>query len=394
MKNPSQSKTNLKQADIIVGIPSYNEADTIPFVAHQADLGLQKYFKDMKGVIINVDNNSPDNTKSAFLKTKTKTQKIYISTPPGIKGKGNNFLNLFKKARELKAKIVIVVDADLKSITPEWIEKLGKSIEFGHDYATPNYVRNEYDGTITNHICYPLIYGLLGINIRQPIGGDFACSGKLTQHYLDQKWNKSITQYGIDIFMTLNAIFGGFKIVQVSLGSKIHKPSAPKLNEMSSQVMETLFKILLANKDKWPKKEIKKITTPCRVGKTVTGKPQGLSLDYKYIKAEALDDFSRHYKTLEKYLSRNIYNKLSDMYFFKKRLTINADLWSKVLYSMLKIYEKQGQKACIIESLKPLYFGRNLSFIMETLDMDFRESEEKIVKQAETFWKNRNIMFS
>ena len=79
-----------KKVDIIVGIPSFNEADTISFVVKQVDLGLQKYFKNSKSVIINVDNNSPDNTKQVFLKTKTKTPKLYISTPPGVTGKGNN----------------------------------------------------------------------------------------------------------------------------------------------------------------------------------------------------------------------------------------------------------------------------------------------------------------
>ena len=84
------NKEKIKQADIIVGIPSYNEADNIAFVAEQASLGLKKYFPKLKAVIINVDNNSEDGTKEAFLNAKTKVPKIYISTPKGITGKGNN----------------------------------------------------------------------------------------------------------------------------------------------------------------------------------------------------------------------------------------------------------------------------------------------------------------
>ena len=73
-----------------------------------------------KAVIINVDNNSPDGTRDAFMETPTKVPKIYISTPEGVKGKGNNVRNLFKAAVELNAQAVAMV-ADMaypSSISP------------------------------------------------------------------------------------------------------------------------------------------------------------------------------------------------------------------------------------------------------------------------------------
>ena len=85
----------IKQAEIIVGIPSYNEAETIGFVVEQASKGLEKYFPGKKSVIINVDNNSPDGTKQAFFGAEASAPRIYISTAEGIKGKGYNFHNLF-----------------------------------------------------------------------------------------------------------------------------------------------------------------------------------------------------------------------------------------------------------------------------------------------------------
>ncbi len=53
--------------DVVVGIPSYNESKTIGYVTHIAGRGLAKYFPDAGNVIVNVDNNSPDDTKGAFL---------------------------------------------------------------------------------------------------------------------------------------------------------------------------------------------------------------------------------------------------------------------------------------------------------------------------------------
>ncbi len=94
----------------MVSIPSYNEADTIAYAALQAAEGLIRYFPGGRAVVINCDNNSPDHTREAFLKTPIPVPKIYISTDPGVRGKGSNLRNLFRKAVELKAKAIVVVD--------------------------------------------------------------------------------------------------------------------------------------------------------------------------------------------------------------------------------------------------------------------------------------------
>ena len=93
--------------------------------------------------------------------------------------------------------------------------------------------------------------GLLGQNIRQPIGGDFALSQQVYQYLLMQPWHRTTKEYGIDIFMTLNAILGGYRIAEVGLGAKIHKPSAPKLGPMFFQVVSTAFTVLSKQRQRW-----------------------------------------------------------------------------------------------------------------------------------------------
>ena len=364
------NKSKVKQADLVVGIPSYNEADNIFFVAEQIDKGLTKYFKQYKAVIINVDHNSPDNTKGAFLSAKTKTAKIYISTPPNLPGKGNGFYNLFKFAKNLKTQAIVVVDADLKSISPEWIKWLITPILQGIDYATPFYSRCEYDGTITNNICYPLIYGLFGYNIRQPIGGDFSFSSKLLEYWLKQRWHKTVYQYGIDIFMTMNAILGGFKIAQAGLGAKIHKPSAPKLSSMFSQVVITLFEIIKENRKIWLNASSKK-NIPY-FGSDIMMPPQTLNVDYKNIKKTALLNFQESEDILAAVLSKDVFKKVKKMY-NKKDINISDELWCKILYDAIYAYDKTDLGDNIVEAVKQLDFGRFGSFFKRTAKL----SEDK-----------------
>ena len=68
VENPDR----IQGAEIIVGIPSYNEADSIAYPTQITSQGLIKYFPDAESVIINVDNRSPDGTKDVFLNTPTK----------------------------------------------------------------------------------------------------------------------------------------------------------------------------------------------------------------------------------------------------------------------------------------------------------------------------------
>ncbi len=160
----------IKTADIVVGLPSYNEADSISVPTDAAGIGLHEFFPGFRSVIINVDNHSEDGTRQAFFDTPTRCPKVYISTPPGVRGKGNNFHNLFRAAVELGARAIVVVDADLTTITPSWIRYLAEPVLGSFDYVSPIYVRHKYDGTITNHIAYPMLRALFGLRVRQPDG--------------------------------------------------------------------------------------------------------------------------------------------------------------------------------------------------------------------------------
>ena len=122
-----------------------------------------------------------------------------------------------------------MVDSDLRSIVPEWIELLAGPIQKGgFDFVAPLYSRYKYDGTITNTVTYPMTRALYGLRIRQPIGGDFGVSGDLVRHYLEQDdWDADVSKFGIDIWMTTKAITGGFAVCQTRLGRQGARPQGP-----------------------------------------------------------------------------------------------------------------------------------------------------------------------
>jgi len=389
-------KKDLYNIEFIVGIPSYQEADSISFVTKQVDEGLQKHFGSLKTLIINMDNHSEDGTKKAFLSTPTQTAKHYISTPAGVRGKGNNFLNLLKFAQKNNKSFKggVVVDADLRSITPDWIKYLGMPVLNGYDYTLPLYSRHQFDGSITNHICYPLIYGLLNRNIRQPIGGEFGFSPGLMNYWLEQDWNSSTKEYGIDIFMTLSAIFGGFKICETGLGVKIHKASAPKLGPMFTQVVTTLFDIFTSREPEWleiPPQQPKPLK---RFGLKKMRPPQELKIDILELKQKLRDEYIPRKELLKKYLNEYAVISLETM-FEQDYYDINILMWTQFVYQLLYAYHKgsSSEKNEIIEALKPLYFARSVTFNYMTWKYSVKYAEQAVRGQAKAFASQKPYLF-
>ena len=137
--------------------------------------GLVKYFPQFTAVIVNSDGGSTDGTRDAVLSTRVEdTHLLLLSTPlfpvhrlsipyHGIPGKGSAFRLIFQMADRLHAKACAVVDSDLRSITPEWMDLLVRPVlNAGYDFVAPYYHRHKYDGTITNSIVYPMTRALYG----------------------------------------------------------------------------------------------------------------------------------------------------------------------------------------------------------------------------------------
>ncbi len=382
---------NIKKVDLVVSIPSYNEADSISYPTKQASEGLLKYFPDKKAVIINCDNNSPDNTKQAFLNTPTEIPKIYISTPPGVKGKGNNFKNLFRKVVALKAKAVVVVDADLKSITPEWIKHLGEPLFSDFSYVAPLYVRHKYDGTITNGIAYPMTRALYGRRVRQPIGGDFGFSGKLARLYLeDDIWNKAVANFGIDIWMTTLALNQKVQVCQAFMGRpKVHKPKDPaaSLGPMFRQVVGTIFSLACKFESFWMRVKYSKPTSIFGFGLGEVEMPPKVDVDSHKLIQNFHEGFGPYKEIWEMALSKDVYQKLREIKGMKERVfNFPTDLWARILYDMAAAYrDGLPDPDQFMDSLIPLYFGRTFSFVKKTKRLSTRQAEEAIEEDCMTF---------
>ena len=289
----------------------------------------------------------------------------------------------------------VVVDADLKSITDEWVKSLAEPILRGYDMATPLYSRHKYDGTITNNIVYPLIVGLLSKNVRQPIGGDFSFSSHLAEYWLKQEWNETIRQFGIDIFMTTHALLGGFQVCSACLGAKIHKVKDPSesLGPMFKQVIGTLFNILNSYKDSLSSNSPSNNASNNSIeelkvfGCNEMQEPPSISINTENLRKAFNEGRVKKLHLWKKYLSEETLNEFKNIKLEIEE--IKPKLWAKTLYDLLVAYPNAGNKEELLEAIQPLYFGRVYSFAKHSAGMSHAEAEAEIQEQAKAFHKLR-----
>ena len=154
---------DIEKADLLVGIPSYNNVLTASYVLTQVMKGLDKYFPHLRSVIFVSDGKSMDDTLTSIKKVNLPSEvKLIPAIYMGLSGKGTAVRAIFEAASQLKVKSVALVDSDLRSITPEWMNLLIGPTLNGTDFVVPYYNRRKYDGTITNFLCYPMTRSLFG----------------------------------------------------------------------------------------------------------------------------------------------------------------------------------------------------------------------------------------
>jgi glycosyltransferase involved in cell wall biosynthesis len=387
------------KADILVGIPCYNEENAIRKVVETVGEGLAKHYPGKKSVLIVSDGGSLDDTREVAKEARVpqKVEKI-VTIYRGHPGKGTSFRVIFEAAEKLGVKACACFDSDLLSITDEWVKFLISPVIKGYDYVTPYYCRDKYDGTITNNICYPLTRALYGVRVRQPIGGDFGFSGKLAAFYAHQEvWETDIAKFGIDIWMTTTAINEGYKVCQAYMGAKEHESKDPaRLGPMFVQVVCTLFSLMGKYEDRW--KGIRE-SQPAEIfgssslqQKVISsGGPKPIPVSFSKLLRELRVGFKHFRSFWEEVLSSETFQELEKAVALDdESFNFPSSLWAKVVYDFAYTFNQWNyNRHKLIDIMAPLYYGRVASFVKETRELDNIKAEEIIESQAEEFERTK-----
>ncbi|MBN2399200.1 MAG: glycosyltransferase [Candidatus Aminicenantes bacterium] len=379
------------QADLLVGIPCFNNAATITHVVAAAASGLREHFPERRGALIIADGGSTldDTRELALAEMKKHEFPGVVGIYRGLPGKGSAVRMIFAAARELGVTALALLDSDLRSVKPLWVERLlGPVLKGGYEFVAPLYSRYKFDGTITNNVTYNMLRCLYGKRVRQPIGGEFAFSGRLAAELEALPiWDTDVARFGIDIWLTVNALTRQVPMCQTHLGVKVHdaKDPAASLEPMFRQVVGTLFALMEETDTFWTRSGTS--TAVDIWGEPGDEQPEAFPIDYDRL----VENFFFSWTTLrgawKSILKPETYAELEACVDTGCSIfQLDTDLWARILFEFAAAYHRRPTaKKQVIEVLSPLYFARVASFIRRVGDHSNAEAEAVVEEQARIF---------
>ena len=227
---------NVGEVDILVGLPTHNNAKTIGSIVHTIQSGILRGFPRERAVIINADGGSRDGTPELVtgvsiddmrpasnlfaLRTLHSISTRYASSPVSEVA----FRTILAAAELLRAKACVIMSPESANIEPEWLSKfLSPIYRDGFDLVTPTYSRHKFEGLLITNLLYPMTRALYGLRIREAYSSEFGFSGRLGTQFLGQNvWNDGTEGDGVELRFTLAAITGKFRVCQSFLGERDH----------------------------------------------------------------------------------------------------------------------------------------------------------------------------
>jgi hypothetical protein len=372
---------NVGEVDILVGLPTYNNAKTVGPVVAAIQSGILQWFPRDRAAIINADAGSRDGTPEMVvgasiddvrrrdfnrlaLRTLHSISMQYGSTV----ARGTALRTVLAAGELLQAKATTVISPDSTNIKSEWLRDLLKPIcTDNFDLVLPTYARHKFEGILVTNLLYPMTRALYGLRIREPYASEFAFSSRLGSQFLAQnQWNDDGAGEGSEVRLTLAAITSGLRIGQSFLGAKNHTDRhAADLVPALRQTVSVLFWSMDPNFSLWSGK------TGSRPIPT-TGAEQEFTHDPRRVNRKRLHEMFRSgvaelASVFQSILSAATLEELQQIAgLAEEDFHYSADLWVRTVYEFAAAHHKAViSRDHIIQALAPLFRGRALTFLME-----------------------------
>jgi len=376
--------------DIMVGVLCKNVEATVLNVLNVINEGLYRYFPDFNKAIAISIAESTDNTLEVINLFQPYNSIHKIVTPDiTTGGKGAGVMTIFEIAHIAQAKSVVLIDGDLLSIKPGWIQTIANPIVFGRaDLTVPYYIRHKYDAVITNNLVYPFTRAVYGIDIRQPIAGEYALSKNLYE--LLRNHPLFPPDFGIDIFILTVAAAEGMYVKEGLFSLKIHESTTRYLEPekflipMFRKVIGEMFELAKYYEGYWRERKPRWRTKFYR--ECFSQKPIPVKIDLPAMRKQFKDEFLSSKNIMKQFLPESIIEDIEKI--VQNKNGFDPELWAEIVYnyaSAWKNMKTESEKYILIDSLKTLWIGRFVSYAEEVKNMDMNEAEIVIQRQAEIF---------
>jgi hypothetical protein len=395
---------NVGEVDLLVGVPTHNNAKTVGPVIQAIQAGILKCFPRERTAILNVDGGSRDGTPDVITGASINDlRRIYnanaLRTLPSISTRYANspssetsLHTILSAAELLRAKACAVISPESMNIEPEWMARLLRPVYLDNvDFVTPTYRRHKFEGVLVSNLVYPMTRALYGQRIREPYASEFGFSGRFGSQFLARHvWRHEPGQFGTELEMTLNAITGGYKLSQSFLGTKSRSEHHPDdLVAAMRQTVGVLFSSLETSFTAWSAADGSKPISTIGPEYEVTLDP--LRVNRKRLKQMFSAGVGELEPILRSILSESTLGALQQIAGMdEENCRYPSELWARTVYEFAASHHKSVMsRDHIVQALAPLYRGRMFTFLAENRNASAEQIENSIETLCREFERLR-----
>jgi len=368
------------EVDLLVGLPSHNNAETIGRAVEAIEESFQRAFPRQRVVIVNVDAGSNDRTSEVFLnavprKNGNSRGLTSLRTEHRVVTRYENpssatvFRTIVATADLLRARACAIVSAATPNLTADWIGNLLQPIyRQDYDFVAPLYARQRFDGLLARTLLYPMSRAIFGKRIRELHSTELALSGRLATNCANQNvWHDAPIQDLPQTCIALTAVTSDYRCCQSFLGPKLRPAhvSAPDIVTAVRQAVGALFWCIDSQDSYWidrsgsepvptfgPDHELTDEQVTVNLQRIFELFRSGVAELSPILKAIAAPDTYAEIQRLETLDERN--------------LCFDNALWAKTLYDFAVAYHRTLlNRDHLVQALVPLYRGKIYSFFRQ-----------------------------
>ncbi len=223
--------------DIAIGVVTTGASPSVPTVVKVVQEGMLTHLGGLTAAIIHMDPTMPDEQAGQVEPVADGIRLIHarpagaMATASGLDGWSESVRAVLGLSRTLHARAVVLLNADITSMTPEWIRGLAAPVlKGGCAFVLPIYERGRYEGTLTQLFVAPLARALFGHQFWHPMADEFGCTGETAEFLLGQDiWTTDIARQGLEFWLPIGVAGGALPVAQSVLGPRVLNPTGPQL---------------------------------------------------------------------------------------------------------------------------------------------------------------------
>ena len=368
------------EADLLVAVPSFNNAGTIGQTIQAIEESYQQNFVRDRVVILNVDGGSNDHTPEIVLnmngrraggqrgimslRTVHCVSTQYAQTP----SQSEALRMILTSADLLRAKSCAVVSAATTNLDANWIANLLQpAYKQEFQFVAPLYARGKYQGLLARTLLYPMSRAVFGRRIREMYSDEWGFSGRLALDCLNQSvWKDEELRARPEAWMAIMAMASDSKCCQSFLGPKVASSGpAPDLVEAIRQTVGNLFWCLEKFESFWIGRKGSEAVS------TFGPEHEFTAEDVPANSEKIFDLFRSGVKDLEPVLASIVtaetHARIKEIAALDaSKFRFGPALWVKTLYEFAVAYHRGVMnRNHVVQALVPLYRGQMYSFLLE-----------------------------